>query len=305
MTSINAWVENLFNLVWSVVLVGRFDEEFSKGLFSIKGEQAVYWLGAATLFFGAVFLWFFVRENKPRIPAPVAGPGGFKAVMRNLFKSGALWPVYFLVFSHTLLTVGLGAVNPLLVTEQWSYSKQDLGTNIFVGGVINMFFIPVLGIFANRIGSLRLFSVGMIGVISTKIAFYIFVQFILPDHRPTILHMILFGQVMSMFGQCTSIATPPLIFDYIPRDQMGTAQAGLNFVRSITRLLTLNGVGLWVTWYSAWFCPPGVYDYFSGYLFMILMNLIGVAILVNFLLRVRRGQIKPVGREGFETDTLP
>ena len=76
---------------------------------------------------------------------------------------------------------------------------------------------------------------------------------------------------------------------------MGTAQAGFNLVRGITRVITLNGLGIWVTLYSSWFLPAGKYDYFSGYLFMILLDFVGLAILISFGWKVRTGVIKPVG----------
>ncbi len=78
-------------------------------------------------------------------------------------------------------------------------------------------------------------------------------------------------------------------------------------MRSVTRLITLNGIGLWVATYSKWFMPEGTYDYFSGYLFMILMNALGCGFLLYFALQVRRGLIVPHGRLGFQpvADSAP
>jgi MFS family permease len=205
-----------------------------------------------------------------------------------------------LVFSTILMQTGLGAIDPLLMTEQWGYSKQDMGTNVFVGGLINLVVvIPLIGLFADKMDRLRMFSLGVAGGLVGQVAYYVFVQFLLPERRPSIAQMILFGQFLSIFGQFATIALQPLIFEYIPRDKMGTAQAGLNFVRSITRLITLNGIGVWVALYSQWFLPPRKFDYFSGYLFMILMNVLGCAFLVWFALQVRRGKILPLGRLEF------
>lgn len=81
---------------------------------------------------------------------------------------------------------------------------------------------------------------------------------------------------------------------------MGSAQAGLNFVRSLTSMLTVNGIGIWVTFYSKWFLPEGKYDFFSGYLFMIFMNILGCGILISFAMKVKKGVIKPLGLEGYE-----
>jgi MFS family permease len=299
--AINAWFFNANIMLSAVVISGRFDDVVHSAGFTLRGEELIYWWGATCLIFCTLFLALFVRERPPLTPPPPNHGAGLNGALKSVFAERQLWPVYLLVFSTVLMQAGLGAIDPLLMTEQWGYSKQDMGTNIFVGGIINLFLIiPLIGFLTDKMDRLKMFSIGVVGTMVMQIAYYVFVQFVLPDRRPSIAQMILFGQALSIAGQFTTIAMQPLIFEYIPRDKMGTAQAGLNFVRSITRLLTLNGIGLWVTYYSKWFLPEGRYDYFSGYLFMILMNLIGCAFLLYFALGVRRGQILPLGRTQFQ-----
>lgn len=298
--AINAWFFNITLMLNAIVITGRFDDVVHLASGTLRGEQLIYWWGAACVMFCMIFLALFVRERKPLDPPLPSHGNGLKGAFVNLFAEKSLWPVYLLVFSTVLMQTGLGAIDPLLMTEQWGYSKQDMGTNIFVGGMINLLVvIPLVGLIADRMDRLKMFSIGVVGALLGQIAYYVFVQFVLPDRRPSIAQMILFGQFMSAVGQFSTIAMQPLIYDYIPRDKMGTAQAGLNFVRSITRLLTLNGIGLWVTMYSSIFLPEGRYDYFSGYLFMIVMNTLGLCILAYFAWQVRRGHIRPVGRTEF------
>ncbi len=298
--AIQAWFLNAIIMLSAVVISGRFDDVAHSAGFTLRGEELIYWWGATCLFFCTLMLVLFVRERRPVDPPPADFGGGVKGAFTNIFSEKTLWPVYLLVFSTVLMQTGLGAIDPLLMTEQWGYSKQDMGTNVFVGGMINLVLvIPLIGILTDKMDRLKMFSIGVVGTIIVQITYYVFVQFVLPDRRPSIAQMIIFGQTLSIVGQFSGIAMQPLIYEYIPRDKMGTAQAGLNFVRSVTRLLTLNGIGLWVTTYSRWFLPEGRYDYFSGYLFMILMNVIGCAFLVYFALKVRCGQILPLGRTGF------
>ena len=302
-SAIGAWMFNGIIILSSVVISGRFDDVFQSAGITLSGEALIYWWGVACAIFCTIMVIFFIRERKPTGPPPTDHGGGVKGAMKSLFAEKALWPVYLLAFSVVLMQTGLGAIDPLLMTEQWGYSKQDMGTNIFVGGMINMFIvIPLIGIFADKINRLKMFGFGVAGSLFFQILYYVYIQFVLPDRRPSIAEMIFFGQLMSMVGQLSGIALQPLIFEYIPRDQMGTAQAGLNFVRSVTRMLTLNGIGIWVTMYSKWFMPEGTYDYFSGYLFMILMNIIGCCFLVYFGRQVRRGIIKPVGATDFGSE---
>jgi hypothetical protein len=299
-SAISAWIFQVIIIVQSMLITGRFDDVVHSAGFTLRGEELIYWWGAAAAVFCLLFLALFVRERPPLGPASADHGRGLKGAVGNLLAEKSLWPVYLLVFSTILVQTGLGAIDPLLMTEQWGYSKQDMGTNVFVGGMINLFIvIPLIGIVADRMNRLLMFGIGVGGTLFFQICYYFFVQFVLPDQRPTIAQIIIFGQCVSAIGQLSMIAMQPLIFEYIPRDKMGTAQAGLNFVRSIARLITLNGIGVWVTIYSKWFLPEGRYDYFSGYLFMIFMNLIGCGFLLYFARQVRRGAILPLGRTEF------
>ena len=299
-SAIGAWMFQAIIMLSAIVISGRFDDVVKSLGYTLRGETLIYWWGGVCLIFCVLFLALFVRENKPTGPPPVDHGSGIKGAFASLVAEKTLWPVYLLAFSTVLMQTGLGAIDPLLMTEQWGYSKQDMGTNIFVGGMINMFIvIPLIGLVVDKIDRLKMFFFGVAATLVLQMGYYGFVQFILTDRRPTIMHMILFGQFLSIAGQFANIALQPLIFDYIPRDKMGTAQAGLNFVRSITRLITLNGIGLWVAYYSKWFLPAGKFDYFSGYLFMILMNAVGCGFLIYFARQVKRGAILPLGRTGF------
>lgn len=291
-------VFQLLILLFGVVVGGRFDESMHRGESVVRGEQTIYWLAALFLMIGIVFVWFFIRERRP-LEAPPNHRQGIKGVFENLIADRGLWPVYLLAFSQTLMTTGLGAIDPLLMTEQWGYSKQDLGTNSFVGGIINLCILPFIAYFADRMNRIKMFVGGVVGALILQIGYYVFVKFILPDHRPTLVHIITFGEAMSICGLFANTAFLPLLFDYIPRGRMGTAQAGLSFVNSVTRLLTINGVGLWVANYARLFLPPGKYDYFSAYLFMILLNMIGCGLILYFVRQVRRGVIQPLGQLEF------
>ena len=291
-------VFQLLILLFGVVVGGRFDATLHRGDAVVRGEQTIYWLAALFLVIGIVFVWFFIRERRPTEAPPDHG-AGIKGVFGNLLGERRLWPVYLLAFSQTLITTGLGAIDPLLMTEQWGYTKQDLGTNCFVGGMINLCILPFIAYFADRMNRIKMFVGGVVCALVLQIAYYVFVQFVLPDHRPTLVHIIIFGEAMSICGLFANTAFLPMLFDYIPRNQMGTAQAGLNFVNSITRLLTLNGVGLWVAYYARLFLPAGKYDYFSAYLFIIILNLVGCGLILHFVRQIRRGVIQPLGKIEF------
>lgn len=108
---------------------------------------------------------------------------------------------------------------------------------------------------ADKYNKLRVYQACIIGAVITTTIYYCFVMFGLPDHRPNLFHMFIFGEVGAVIGQLAGTVTYPLIYEYIPRNQMGAAAAGLALLRSGFGVLLGGVAGLWVTGYSAFFMP--------------------------------------------------
>jgi MFS family permease len=297
-SALNSWLFQIAIILFFVVLGPRFDDVVNIGGFLMTGEMFTYWFGSAMMLGGAIFLCFFIKEVKPA-EEPPPFKGGFLGVYKSIFADKRLFPVYLLMFCWLMAQQGLDSLGPLLFTEQWGYTKQDMGTNFLVGGLINLFYIPILGWVVDKFDRVKLFAFALAGGMLAKIGYYVFVQFILPDSRPDIMHMIIFGQVASMLGWIIQVAFWPLAYDFIPRNKMGTAQTGIMIVKTLTRLVLMNGVGLWVTLYSIMFLPEGTFDYFSAYIFLIITDVISVAIVVNFIYQLKKGKLRPVGKEDF------
>jgi len=291
---LSAWLMNLMMVVFLVLVGPRFDDVVDLNGFRITGEMFSYWIGSFAMLVGFLFLCFFIKEREPSEPRPTF-KGGILGVYKNIFAQKRFWPVYLLMFCWLMEQQGLGAVYPLLFTEQWGYVKQDLGTTMLAGSLLTMIVVPIVGYLADKVDRIKLIFVGICGGMLAKIGYYTYVQFIIPDGRPEILHIILFGYISNVFGTFVSVTFWPLAYDFIPRDQMGTAQTGLMIVRTMTRFVLLNGVGVWVVAYSWVFLPEGQFDYFSGLVFLIITDIIGVAILFNFFSRVRKGSLEKVG----------
>jgi MFS family permease len=297
-SGMNAWITQILVIVFFVLVGPRFDDVITIGGFRLTGEMFSYWMGSFAMLIGLLFLCFFVKEVEPEEERPTF-KGGFLGVYKTVFANKQLFPVYLLMFCWLMIQQGLGAVDPLLFTEQWGYVKQDIGTNILAGGLLNLIVMPIMGYLADKVDRIKLITIGMVGAMLGKIGYYIWVQFILADNRPEIFHIIVFGYVASFFGSFISIAFWPLAYDYIPRDKMGTAQTGLMVIRTLSRFILMNGVGVFITAYSWLFLPEGQYDYFSGYLFLIVTDIIGVAIVLNFIYQTKKGKLEKVGQTSF------
>jgi len=285
-----------------VIIFGRFHEIQYIGERFITGEHGAMWLGAIFLTVAGLMLTFFVKElpvKDSKVGEKISPIRFFKEV----FGKKDLWPVYFLVFAQSFMRTQVGAVLTLLFVEQWDYTPQQMGTNIFIGAILTIIVSLIVGVLADKFNRIKLYIFGISSSLVVTLAYYIFVQFVLPDHHPALWQIIAFGQVIAVTGMMASVVAQPLMYDYIPRDAMGTASAGIGYVRSLTRWVTLLGAGLWVKFYSKIFCAPGEYDYFSVYIYMMILTCVGIGIILNFQRLVKKGRLIAYGRIGVEEDT--
>jgi MFS family permease len=282
-----------------VLIFGRFHEVQFVGGHMIAGEQVAYWCGALFLVAVIALIVGFVRELpvKSRLTGERLSPLGF---VRGVFGDRELRPVYALVFAMIFMQGHGGALLTLLFVEQWGYTPQQMGTNALVSVGFTVLCTSIAGYFADRVDRIKLYLFGLGSTFVINVAYYLFVRFALPDHRPTLWQIILVGQIIALFGMFIGVVGQPLMYDFIPRAKMGTAAAGLSIVRCAVRWLATVGAGLWVTGYSRLFCAPGTFDYFSLYLYTLLLNSVGLVLMVRFYRRVRRGEIRRAGWQGLE-----
>jgi len=299
----------IFNMVIQMVLIftfvivfGRFHEIQYFGEKYLSGEHAAFWLCAIFLIASAMLVGFFFKElpvKESKVGEKISPINFFKSV----FGKKDIWPVYLLVFAQSFMRTQVGAVLTLLFVEQWDYSPQQMGTNMFVGALLTIVISMIVGALADKFSRIKLYIFGVTGSLIATLAYYVFVQFFLPDRTPELWQIIAFGQVIAGLGMIAGVVGQPLMYDYIPRDAMGTASAGISYVRSATRWITLMGAGLWVKFYSKFFCAEGEYDYFSVYIYMMVLTCVGIGIILNFQRLVKNGTLIAYGRVGIEEDT--
>src|SRR5690606_35715838 len=98
-------------------------------------------------------------------------------------------------------------------------------------------------------------------------------------------------------GTVGTVCTVSMMFDYVPRDRLGTVLSGIGITRGIASILINNGIGLWVTLFPRHVHPDGSlgYDYSSGYLYLVLCGLVATAVAFWFTRRVESGQLPKLG----------
>jgi hypothetical protein len=89
----------------------------------------------------------------------------------------------------------------------------------------------------------------------TTFAFYGYVMFVLPDHRPSLMLNLVFGTITTIFFATASLIQWPLLYEYIPRAKMGTAGGGMELMSGLFGLILMPLAGLWVEQHSKLFLP--------------------------------------------------
>lgn len=256
-TGAMTWCQNLAQVVFFAVILGRFDDVSYFAGIPLHGETIIYW--SAALLLGVMVLMITLGIKEVDQKSPLVGQ---RLSLRN-FVGGILdrelWPVYLLTFSYYLINIytGFGPfLSTLLYTEQWSYTKQEMGTNVAIGGIVNLVLIGLLTLFANRLPRLRSFRVLITLCLAWNAFYFCYVNFILPDRRPTLTEIFVFGEVLTILSILVGLIYTPLVYDYVRRNKMGTFAAGAQIATRATQLFTLNGVGLFVWAYATLFQPP-------------------------------------------------
>jgi len=255
-TGAMTWCSNLATMTFYFVALGRFDDVTYLDGFPLRGEAAIYWSAALLLIVMALLVALGIRELDQKSTLR-----GQRLSLHN-FVGGLLdrelWPVYMLVVGAACLNFysGLGTLSNLLYTDQWGYTKQEMGINVAIGGIINLLAIGLLTIFADKLNRMRAYQTLICLSVAMQVAYYCYINFVLPDKRPTLIEIIVFGETISILAILTGLVYTPLVYDYIRRNKMGTFNAGAQIMSRLTTLITLNGVGLFVWGYAVFFQPP-------------------------------------------------
>jgi len=295
----------LSRMLFNLVLLGQFDRvmrgNWTFGLvpgteFCLTGEMLVYWTGALAVLLVVAQMIFLVREQKPKQlpPAVRFSPCGY---LRELFGERQWRLLFLLVFCSLSLTAGLGQLNPLLITEQFGYSKQLYGQIQSVNLMVEVFvLLPFAMFIIDRLDRFRVFQVGIFLSTLQPLAYWLFVEYAVPGGVPQPYQIVAFNLWNSTADVVAGLALEPLIFDFVPRNKMGTINSGMLFVRGGLALVVFNGVGLWVKFFSHWMNPGGDYNYMSGQLYVFLIGVGGLVATQIFARHLKSGHLIMYGK---------
>jgi Na+/melibiose symporter-like transporter len=289
------------SLLYNLVLIGQFDAIYNVSLgsdrlgFRITGEQVIYFTAAGCVFLGLLHLLTNVREVEPATHLP---PERFSLVpfFKSIFGSRQWLMIYLLLFCNVAMVAGLGQLAPLLITEQFGYTKQKYGEMTFLTGIISLVVaLPLAALIIDRFDRFRIFQVGIFFSTVHPLAYWFYVKYVTTGGVPTPVEIICWEVANRVIDSLGALALEPLVFDLTPKDKMGTMNSGFALVQGLLRWVTLAGVGVWVKYTSVWFAPPGQFDYMSGYLYVAMLGTIGCAGSVYFAHQRRKGAVVTYG----------
>ena len=254
------------NLFFFLLVVGRFDDVYFTGpllaLFAIPGETLIFAAGGILFLSVSFFTWFGIHEVEPPSHQSVRdeqkpGEPVVKLFLRTFFRDvfhKSLFPLYLLLMVGTLTSVSLGTLGPLLYTDQWGYTLQEMGTNVAIGAVIGIGAALVAGWVADKTSKMKVYTVGLVLTFLSHIVWTIFVAY-KPDHRPELHEIIIFGTIGNIFGLITAAASFPLILEYVERNRLGTAGAGMGLFSATIKNGFTMFTGFFILWWSVLFLP--------------------------------------------------
>ena len=255
--AIGTWFNTVINILFYMAVIGRFDEVIPFIGIPLSGDKIIYWSAASGLLIALFVYLFGIHEMPPH-----------SAITNEKFQLKTMWLAltspqlrYLYVFGIAagLLAANLGALGALLYINQWGYSLQEMGFNVAVGGVINLFLIPTIGLLADKgkgHNRMKIWISCLALILLLNIAYFGYVTWYLPDQRPSLVEIIFFGELTSVVGIVAGVVYYPLVYDYIPRNLMGTYFAGSAILGGVSGFITVNGLGLFMLGWANLFQPP-------------------------------------------------
>ena len=158
-----------------LALIGQFDlvcgtkvqrDLYGASSLLISGERLVYFTAAALVAACTIGIGLVVRETRPAIvesTRPPVAVSWYRRLLDDLRRAGP-WPqIAILAFSLVAATTDLGLLQPLLITEQFGYSKKVMGQILTSVTVVEMLVIlPAILFIADRLDRFRVFLTGLV-----------------------------------------------------------------------------------------------------------------------------------------------
>ncbi|GEM_PF-3386508 len=291
---VNKYMAMGARLLFMFFLIGKFKEHVGQNrLFenlagqsfaNLTGEQLIYFIASAGVIITILLTIFGIRE------IPDTGFArtnfNFKNYISSVFKSKEHRRLCLLMTASVLMTVKLGPLLPLLMTEQFEFSMRTMGQVHGKTMLVNAILIlPIAAFLSDKVNRYKLFTICLTMSTLQPIVFWGYVRWVgIPSPNTAIG----FHIADAAFDHLGLIALWPLLYqNSLPNDR-GALKAGFLIVGGIAAFILSTLLGFWVKWFSIHTADSVSYNYMSGY---ILISISGIcACILNYLGRPKQQQ---------------
>lgn len=281
---INRYASIGARFVFMFFLIGRFDEEIgarktasamsASRWATLTGEQVIYLSAALLVLVSLGVILVFVKERRP--PEQKREKTTLPQYLRQMFFVRENRLLCSLVVASVLMSTQLMNLRPLLITEQFGYSKQMLGNMHGVTMLINtVVVLPILVVFIDRVDKFKLFAGCILLSTLHPAVFWVYVKHFAPGAIPPVSAIIAFNVADSVFDRTALLALWPFLFDLVDPAKKGFMHSGFLIVAGGAKFVNTNLMGLWVQLVHVLTGRPAQTDYMSCYLYIFLVGVIG------------------------------
>ena len=291
---INRYASIAARFIFMFFLIGRFDEQIglkktssalsSHRWASLTGEQVIYYTGAVLVLVSLGIILLLIKEPQSH-PEKSAGQKrmSLRHYLCQIVTVRKHWLMCVLVVSSVLMSTKLMTLRPLLITEQFGYSKQVFGNMHATTMLVNTTFIlPVLIFLIDRIDKFKLFAVCIFLSTLHPAVYWSYVKFFAPGHIPPIAAIIAFNIADSAFDRTAILALWPFLFDHVVSDKKGFMNSMFLIAAGVVKFFNTNLLGLWTQFLPRLGGSSDRIDYMNGYLYIFAVGIIGCIGVIYF-----------------------
>lgn len=137
----------------------------------------------------------------------------------------------------------------------------------------------------------------MIANLLVDLFMLVYIYFISPGRIPTITSFMMVMQFPAVIGALLGVCITPMIYDYVPRNRIGTINSGRGLLGGALTFGVANLGAFWIVWWSDHVHRPttGSFDYASLYLLQLIFYVPAIAAVLWFRKGVVTGKLPPLG----------
>lgn len=309
-TATLTFARQLMSVFFFAVMIGQWDRIYRWGSIEVTGKHLVFWTGSALAIASCVLVLTCIRETPPAVRTPprlrLTWASAWRAVrdfVQNVFGKRQWLALYAVALAQMIFWIGtsFGSLAPLLFTEQWGLSKQTYGNVIALGAPFTLFVcLPIGGWLVDRMDRLFLFKLFAASITLLHLTFFLYLQLRTGEGSPPLAVIISYWLLQTGVGNIGLVSTVSMLFDFVPRDRMGTVSSGIGIARGVASILVNNGIGLWVTAVTALTVTTAAgedprYDYESGFFYLVFCGLLATGVAFWFSRQVQAGRVLRLG----------